>query len=65
MRKYEDLEEQFNQDVDDLTEKLSVDNMEFEELSLPPRKSDISIEDFGVCWMPFVVDSSGIADPAY
>lgn len=63
--KYEELEEQFEQDVDDLSEKLSVDNMEFEELSLPPRKSDISIEDFGVCWMPFVVDSSGIADPAY
>ncbi len=63
--KYEELEQQFEQDVDDLTEKLSVDNMEFEELSLPPRKSDISIEDFGVCWMPFVVDSSGIADPAY
>ncbi len=65
MIKYEELEEQFEQDVEDLTEKLSVDNMEFEELSLPPRKSDISIEDFGVCWMPFVVDSSGIADPAY
>ena len=65
MVKYEELEEQFEQDVDDLSEKLSVDNMEFEELSLPPRKSDISIEDFGVCWMPFVVDSSGIADPAY
>ena len=65
MVKYEELEEQFEQDVEDLTEKLSVDNMEFEELSLPPRKSDISIEDFGVCWMPYIVDSTGIADPAY
>lgn len=63
--KYEELEDQFNQDVDDLGEKLSVDNMDFEELSIPPRKSDISIEQFGVCWLPFVVDSSGIADPAY
>lgn len=63
--KYEDLEKEFEQDLEELEEKLSVDNMEFEELSLPPRKSDISIEDFGVCWMPFVVDSSGIADPAY
>ena len=65
MVKYEELEEQFEQDVDELTEKLSVDNMEFEELSIPPRKSDISIEEFGVCWLPFIVDSSGIADPAY
>jgi len=65
MVKYEELEEQFERDVDELTEKLAVDNMEFEELSIPPRKSDISIEEFGVCWLPFVVDSSGIADPAY
>lgn len=65
MQKFEDLEDQFNQDVDELSEKLSIDNMEFEELSVPPRKSDISIEQFGVCWMPFVVDGSGIAEPAY
>ena len=65
MQKYEDLEDQFTQDVDELGEKLSVDNLDFEELTIPPRKSDISIEEFGVCWLPFVVDSSGIADPAY
>ncbi len=65
VKKLEDLEDQFNQDVDDLSEKLSVENMDFEELSIPPRKSDISIEQFGVCWLPFLVDSSGIAEPAY
>jgi hypothetical protein len=65
IRKYEDLEEEFKQEVEDLEDKLSVDNLDLEELNLPPRKSDISVEDFGVCWMPFVVDSSGIADPAY
>jgi hypothetical protein len=65
MQKYEDLEDQFNQDVDELGEKLSIENMAFEELSVPPRKSDISIEQFGVCWLPFVVDATGIANPAY
>ena len=65
MQKYEELEDQFNQDVDEVGDKLSVDNLDFEELSIPPRKSDISIEEFGVCWLPFVVDSSGIAEPAY
>ena len=65
MIKFEDLENQFNEDVDEVGEKLAVDNMEFEELEVPPRKSDISIEQFGICWMPYVVDSSGIAEPAY
>jgi len=65
VRKYEDLEADFTQDMDDLEDKLTVDEMEFEELRVPSRKGDISIEQFGVCWMPFVVDESGDEQPAY
>jgi len=65
VQKYEDLEADFTQDMDALEDKLTVDEMEFEELSVPPRKSDISIEQFGVCWMPFVVDESGDEEPGY
>jgi len=65
VRKYEDLEAEFTEDMEDLEEKLTVDEMDFEELRVPPRKSDISIEQFGVCWMPFVVDESGDEEPAY
>ena len=65
IQKYEDLEADFTQDMDDLDDKLTVDEMDFEELRVPPRKSDISIEQFGVCWMPFVVDESGDEEPAY
>ena len=65
VQKYEDLEAEFAEEVDELEEKLSVDEMEFEDLVVPPRKSDISVEQFGVCWMPFVVDQSGAEEPAY
>ena len=63
--RFEDLEAEFNEDVSALEDKLDVENLEFEELSLAPRKSDILIEDFCVCWVPWKVDSSGIAEPAY
>ena len=65
VERFEELERQFNEDIEELEEKLEVDNLEFEELSLAPRKSDIMIEDFCVCWVPWKVDSSGIAEPAY
>lgn len=62
---FEELEAQFNEDLAELEEKLDVENMEFEELTLAPRKSDISVEDFCMCWLPWKVDSSGIAEPVY
>jgi hypothetical protein len=63
--KFEDLEREFNEEVEELGDKLDVDNLEFEDLKVTPRKSDISVEEFGVCWLPWRVDSSGIADPIY
>ena len=63
--KYENLEAEFNEEIEKLEEKLSVDNLEFEELSLAPRKSDLSVEEFAVVWLPWEVDESGIAEPVY
>ena len=63
--RFEDLEAQFNEDVAELEEKLDVENMEFEELTLAPRKSDISVEEFAMCWLPWKVDSTGIAERVY
>ena len=63
--KFEDLENEFKDEVSRLEEKLSVDNLEFEELKLPPRKSDLSVEQFAVVWLPWEVDENGIAEPVY
>ena len=63
--KYEDMEADFDEQVEELNEKLSVENLEFEELVVTPRKSDIDIEDFSICWCPWRIDASGIAEPAW
>ena len=63
--KFEDLEREFKEEVAELEDKLSIDNLEFNDLKLSPRKSDISVEDFGICWLPWRVDGSGIAEPIY
>ncbi len=62
---YKDLEREFNDAMSDLADKISVENLELEELNLPPRKSDILVERFAVCWLPWRVDSNGIAEPVY
>ncbi len=63
--KFKDLEHEFNDAMDNLAEKISIENLEFEDLTLEPRKSHISIEDFGICWLPWKVDSDGIAEAIY
>ena len=63
--KYEDLEKELNDEVAELEEKLSVDELEFEEMTLPPRKSDLSVQEFGIVWLPLKVSSAGIAEAVY
>ena len=63
--KYEDMEADFDEQVNELTEKLSVENLELEELSVTPRKSDIDIEDFSIRWLPRRIDASSIAEPVW
>lgn len=63
--KFEDLENQFNEEVAEIEDKMDISNLEFTELKVTPRKSDISLEDFGICWLPWRVDSEGIAEPIY
>ncbi len=63
--KIAELENEFNQTLQDLTGKLAVDRLEYVELSVTPRKSDITIDEFAVCWLPWIIDSNGFAEPVY
>jgi len=49
----------------ELNEKLSVENLELEELVVSPRRSDIDIDDFSICWLSWRIDASGISGPAW
>jgi len=63
--KFQNMEESFNADVIEIEDKLDIENVDIEELAVRPRKSDISVEEFAVAWLPWRVDSAGIAEEAY
>ena len=64
-KKFEDLEREFNDELEKIGDKIAIDNLEFEDLTLSPRKSDITIERFCLCWLPWRIDRDGIAEPIY
>ncbi len=62
---YESLEQDFEFEADEIRDQWSADSLNFDELTLAPKKTDISIKEFGVIWLPWKVDSSGIAEPLF
>ncbi len=61
----QELQQQFDDDVAELEEKYQADALELEELSVRPRKSDISAEEVTLLWTPWRVDSDGKSEPAF
>ena len=63
--RFQDLTDEMNEAIDELEEKVSVDGLEYEEKTLPPRKSDLEVEEFAVVWLPLRVRPTGIAEAVY
>lgn len=63
--KVEDLNNEMNRAIEELEDKVSVDAMEYEEKILPPRKSDIAVEELALIWLPLRVSPAGIAEAIY
>lgn len=61
----EALNQEFKEDVNRLSNKLSVENLEYTEHQLAPRKSDISIEKYAIHWLPFRADSDGVLEKLF
>ncbi|MEZ6049678.1 MAG: hypothetical protein R3C11_29675 [Planctomycetaceae bacterium] len=60
-----ELEEEFEQEVENLEQKLDVDQLVIEEVKVTPLKSDIETAPIPLVWLPWKVDASGIAEPYY
>lgn len=58
-----DLEAAFEQEVQELSDKFSVEGLTLEPLEIPCRKGDIKIDLLCLLWIPYEVDSRGIAHP--
>lgn len=58
-----ELEYECEADIRELQEDLSIEALTLEKLDIPCRKGDLKIDLLTLAWIPWEVDSSGIASP--
>ncbi|MCA9007850.1 MAG: ATP-binding protein, partial [Planctomycetaceae bacterium] len=64
-QKYAELEEEFQQEIDQLEEPIRPEDLEIESYPVRPRKSDLMVNEVSFAWLPWSVDSTGISQPLY
>lgn len=62
-RKFLDLEEELQSEIDELEVEWRLDNIDVEEIVLRPRKSDIAVNELGLLWAPYAVFDDGRTQP--
>ena len=65
LRQRSELEAQVNEEIARIDAALRTSHAQLERLQVRPRKSDIALEPLALVWMPWFVDESGTARPAY
>lgn len=60
-----ELQRDLEEDLDKLRDKFDIDNVELEETDVPPRKSDLKVDDPMILWMPWQIDRDGFASELY
>jgi hypothetical protein len=61
----QELEDALRDDLEALSEEYDTERIDLEMTEIPPRKSDLKVEDPIIVWTPWQVDASGIASPLY
>lgn len=62
-KQYDELEQQFRNEVDEVESKVNSHNLELEAIEIPSRKTDIRLKRLALIWIPWQVDATGIATP--
>ncbi len=57
-----DLNAAFEREVQDLSDKFSIEGLTLEPLEIPCRKGDIKVDLLCLLWIPYEVDNRGIAN---
>ncbi|MCP1224705.1 ATP-binding protein [Sebaldella sp. S0638] len=57
--KLKEMEAEFQKDIDNIQNSFNVDNFSVETVSLPPRKTDITVQKFFIAWVPYSVNENG------
>lgn len=63
--RYEALNKQFEAEATSLLDGAVAENLKLDEVTIAPKKSDITINKFVLCWTPWIVDSKGKAQQAW
>ncbi len=58
-----DLNEAFEKEVHEMQDKFSVEGLTLEPLEIPCRKGDIKVDLLCLLWIPYEMDSRGVATP--
>ena len=58
-----EMEEEFQEELDELREPVHAPDLELDELLIRPRKTDIILAPLRIIWTPWSVDTTGIAEP--
>jgi hypothetical protein len=56
----EALESELNQQLEEIQEALTTDNIEIVSREIAPRKGDIAVDQVTLCWLPFVSSGAGL-----
>ncbi|QDT91422.1 ATP-binding protein [Gimesia algae] len=64
-QKYAELEDEFQQEIDELEEPIRPEDLEIEAYPVRPRKSDLMVNEVAFAWLPWSVDTTGISQPLY
>lgn len=59
------LDDELRDDLDALNEEHDTNKIELESIEVPPRKSDLRVDDPLILWTPWQIDPSGIASKLY
>jgi hypothetical protein len=59
------MEEEFQEEMNKITDAFSPEDLELEEIVIRPRKSDVFVTPLSLVWSPWRVGMDGIAEPHY
>ena len=57
------MEIECQEEVDRITESFSAENLALEAIDIPARKTDTRVKLLALVWVPWQIDSAGIATP--
>ncbi|WP_040593989.1 ATP-binding protein [Schlesneria paludicola] len=63
--RYDALNKQFSDEATALLDGAVPENLRLDEVTIAPKKTDVTINKFVLCWTPWIVDAKGNAQQAW